>query len=140
MIYTPKTIDNYQFVSILVTSAQNRYYFPDLPNLRHVKTTAINAYFANFLAKDRDGISLCPTNYNNAFLTLNINGEEAISKVDLMRFNPIAGNITYWNASGQTPLKDVVIDFSKSYVEFATGIAFPAAPFSFAFGVFYSKI
>lgn len=137
MIFQQQLLDNYQFVTIPVLAQQNRYYFPDLPNLRHVKTSSISFYFATTLAKDINNIPLVPTSATSAFLTLTSNNEEVIQKLDLMLFNPISSNITYWNNTGVLPLDDLVFDFSKSYVEFASGVAFPAAPFSFAFGVFY---
>lgn len=140
MIYSQELLDNYQFVSISVAAQQNRYYFPDLPNLRRVKTTSISFYFATTLAKDINNIPLVPTGYNSAYLTLVSDNIEKIQKLDLMLFNPISSNITAWNNTGALPLGERIFDFSKSYVEFATGIAFPAAPFCFAFGVFYKYL
>jgi len=137
MQYNTKPYENYQFVSIQMQSAQGRYYFPDLPNLREVYTTAIVFYPYNISPTDNNGFA-GSLGYTNAFLTLNSNGEEFIQKLGLINLITIAQNAKQ-NLFGLTTFPNVKIQYQKSYVEMAYGTSVPTFPSCFEFGIYYSR-
>jgi hypothetical protein len=137
MIYNTKPFENYQFVSIQMQSAQGRYYFPDLPNLREVYTTGIIFY----------PVTISPTDVNkfpasaqagNCYITLNCNGEEFVQKLSLINLITMNTNGTQ-NPFGLTTLPNVKIQYQKSYVEIAYGQTLSTFPSCWQFGVYYSK-
>lgn len=141
MIIREYAIKNYQFVTIQInqSNAVNRQYFPDLPNLRDVYTTAIVVYTAGQFLKDINNVSPITTNnYNKCFLTINVDGNEVIQNLDLKHLQPQASNGNAYNASGVLPLAPVKIDYQKSYVNIASGNnTGSTVPFSFCFGIYY---
>ena len=137
MLYSTKPFENYQFVSIQMQASAGRYYFPDLPNLRQVYTTALIFYTDQISQKDINGFS-ATTQYPNAYLTLNANGEEFIQKLELITFNTMYSNLVQ-NMSGLVTLPNVQIQYQKSYVEMAYGATAPTFPSCFQFGVYYSR-
>lgn len=141
MFITENKIANYQLVRVQINSAQSRYYFPDLPNLRDAITTNIVSYNdRNFTTDINNVTNVSSVAYGTAFLTLYANGMEFIQKADVAAFAPIAGNNRFSNTNGTFNIKPTNIDFSKSYIEIANistlGLTFP---FSFSFGIWYIK-
>ena len=145
MIYNTTPLYNYQFVSVQVNSIQSRYYFPDLPNLRDVKTYQISAYNADFLPNDINNVPCVNfLDFNQCFITLYANGREIFQRLDLLYFCTIIGYNPLSNAKGQfggaLPLDYLKIDYSKSFIEFPSGVApTTATPFVFPFGIYYIK-
>jgi hypothetical protein len=136
-IQTP--IINYQLVTIPVNQTQTRYYFPDLPNLRDVKTYKISAFHLGLISKDINGVGLVPqADFNASYITLYSGGFEFVQKIGLSVFNNIALQTNAVNENGTLGLTPVEIDFSKSFVEVAPSITV-TPPFSFMFGVYYAK-
>lgn len=136
MIYTPQPVDNYQLVSINMTSSQSKYYFPDLPNLRKVKTIGMSAYIPTLITTDNNGVSLS-TNYNRVYVTLVTGNDEFISKMDLIHFNGIYSKIGFGSCNGLFQLNEPEIFWSKSYVEYGQGTLPAAVPSCLCFGVYY---
>ena len=145
MIYEQTPVYNYQNVSIVVNNSQSRYYFPDLPNLRDVKTFAISSYTFETFPNDINSVPLIQgLQFEHAFLTLYAEGREVFQRLDLMYFNPIkvsAGSSPSYNTSGSLPLDNLKLDFSKSFVEFNSGYTggYSGTTFCFNFGVYYIK-
>jgi hypothetical protein len=143
MIFQEYQVFNYQFVTIQVNTASvtARQYFPDLPNLRNVRTLGIVAYNANVFTKDNNGVSIVDVaQFVNSSLTLTVGNEEVIQNLDLQYFNPIMGQNAQFNPSGVMPLNGQRFDFSKSYVTLTTGQPGSATvPYSYAFGIYYVK-
>jgi hypothetical protein len=141
MITTQNRIQNYQFVSIAATSAQDRYYFPDLPNLRNVITHRIVSYHVGHFTNDINNQPMVTQAvFNSSFLTINSNGTEVIQKLDLACFNTVVTKNAYANQNGVFELQPMMIDFSKSYVTIGQGtILVPTFPYVYAFGIYYSK-
>jgi hypothetical protein len=138
MTYNTKPFENYQFVSIQMQSAQGRYYFPDLPNLREVYTTGIIFYPPNISPNDVNNFT-ATGGYINSYITLNCNGEEFIQKLGLINLITISQN-NKQNLFGLTTLPNVKIQYQKSYIEPAYGLSSPISfPSCFQFGVYYSK-
>lgn len=138
MNYNQRTLVNYQFVSVLISSSgQPRYYFPDLPNLRDVITTNIVAYNPAIMATDPNGLSLSSAASANCFLTLTVGNNEVISKLDLPSLTPIAsGTGSYSSFNGNFALQPTIFDYSKSYVEVYNPSTLIANNV-FCFGIYY---
>jgi len=138
MNYNNKVIDLYQFISIPITAAAGKYFFPDLPNLRNVNTYGFASYNPTIITTDNTGVSL-DTNYTRVFVTLVTDNEEFIQKMDLSAFTAIAGDTGYYNPSGMFQIDNKKISFAKSYVEYAFGTAAIGYPRVLCFGVYYSE-
>lgn len=141
MLITSKKIQQYQFVSIAALQSQDRYYFPDLPNLRNVLTHKIVAYNVSLFSNDINNQPMVTEAvFHSSYLTINVNGTENIQRLDLNMFNTVAARNSHANMNGSVELSPVNIDFSKSYVSIAQGtILTPVYPFVYAFGIYYSK-
>lgn len=148
MIYEQTPVYNYQNVSIVVNNTQSRYYFPDLPNLRDVKTFAISAYQNNQFPIDINSVPLIsPSQLAHSFITLYADGREVFQRLDLMYLNVIkasdttSGAYPQYNTSGSLPLDNLKLDFSKSFIEFNSGYTggYSGTTFCFNFGVYYIK-
>ena len=145
MIYNTTPLYNYQFVSVQVNSVQSRYYFPDLPNLRDVKTYCISAYNSNILQRDINAVpTVNQTDFSNTFITLYANNREVFQRLDMQYFltlvNYGAWANNYASFTGSLALDYLKIDFSKSFIEFASGYTpTTVTPYVFPFGVYYIK-
>ena len=147
MIYDQKPVYNYQNVSIVINNSQTRYYFPDLPNLRTVKTFSISAYHNEIFPVDINSVPLIAlSGFNRAFITLYANGREVYQRLDLMYLNPIntmdstSGPSPNHNPSGSFPMDNLELDFSKSFVEFSSGTnPYTGTTFCLNFGIYYIK-
>lgn len=131
---------NFQFVSIAVTNESNKYFFPDLPNLRSdVYIQRIHTYFAPTLFADINKV-ICTGGTEGGSvgtITLNKGSDEIIKDLDLNLLNPFQGDNVVYNTQGSLLLDNIVIDFSKSYVQIRQQDTTP--PFSICFGIFYIK-
>jgi hypothetical protein len=145
MIYNTTPLYNYQFVSVQINSAQSRYYFPDLPNLRDVKTYCISSYNSNILQRDINGVpTVNQTDFSNSFITLYANNREVFQRLDMQYFltliNYGAFPNNYASYTGSLPIDYLKIDFSKSFIEFASGYTpSTTTPYVFPFGIYYIK-
>lgn len=145
MIYNTTPLYNYQFVSVQVNSAQNRYYFPDLPNLRDVKTYCISAYNRNILQRDINGVqTVLQTDFSNSFITLYANNREVFQRLDMQYFLTLINYSAFPNNfasyTGSLPIDYLKIDYSKSFIEFASGYTpTSTTPYVFPFGIYYIK-
>lgn len=138
MLFNNNPVDNFQLFSVRFNAAANKYYFPDLPNLRDVYTTGITVYPRGVLGTDDGGIST-DSNYMRCYMTLVEGNEEFIQKIDIVQMNPIAVDATFSSNQGQFLIANKKIHFSKSYVEFAYGQTASAFPTCLVIGVYYSK-
>lgn len=139
MLLNTKKTANYQFVSVQINGLQNRYYFPDLPNLRNVRTHKIVAYNTRNFTVDINNVANVTTGiFQSSYVTLYANGFEFIQKMDLISLSTLQGYNVYSNQNGSIALAPVEIDFSKCYIELTktTPLSYP---FSFTFGVYYNK-
>lgn len=141
MTATNNPLLNYQFVSLQANAIQERYYFPDLPNLRDAKIYRMVCYSSNQFSVDINNVSLANLSIiNSSYITINSNGIEVIQKLDLTTFVTNASANTFTNMNGSFDLSPMYIDFSKSYVQLSQGAAIsPTVPFVYAFGIYYSK-
>jgi hypothetical protein len=77
------------------------------------------------------------------FLTLYSEGRERIMKLDCAYLK----NLNYTNPNGYSSIKDgrfnfggIKVDFSKSFVQYASGSTPQTPPYSFLFGIFYTPM
>jgi len=141
MITTNTPLLNYQFVSLQANALQERYYFPDLPNLRNAKVYRIVTYNESNFTNDINNVALVNSAaFASSYITINSNGLEVIQKLDLTIFKTIASTNNNTNINGSVDLLPINIDFSKSYVQIANPSAITITfPFVYAFGIYYSK-
>jgi hypothetical protein len=140
MLNTEFKIPNYQFVTVQADVSQNRYYFPDLPNLRDVLTVKIVSYNDRNFRDDINNIPVVDIDvYRNSTFTLYSKGSEFLQKIDLMLFNTISTQNLYCNQNGTVGLKPIEIDFSKSYIENLGTVPALGYPYSYCFGIYYFK-
>lgn len=132
---------NYEFVSVNVpaNSTATRYYFPDLPNLRYVSLVNIEAYSAEAITTDPNGLAVSPlADFKGAFLVLYANERENIFRVPLVALNRVVpdqsnyvpGVQNLYEYSGQK------VTYPKSYVQLGAAPSV-ATSFNFCFGIFY---
>jgi hypothetical protein len=145
MIYNTTPLYNYQFVSLQINSITSRYYFPDLPNLRDVKTYCISTYNSDFIEQDINNVNIISrSDMSHAYITLYAENREKFQRLDLSYFCTLinyAGLVAnYGSWSGSLPIDFLKIDFSKSFIEFNSGYT-PATtpPFVIPFGIYYIK-
>jgi hypothetical protein len=131
---------NYQFVSITVQNETSKYFFPDLPNLRgDVYIQRIHVYMAPTLSADVNKVNNISGLGGGALgtLTLNKGSDEIFKDLDLNLLNPFQGDNVIYNTQGSLYLDNIIIDFSKSFVQILASATTP--PFSICFGIFYIK-
>lgn len=138
MTYSNYQTENYQLVSVLLPAAQQRYYFPDLPNLREVFTYGICAYTRTLFQYDNNGVSQ-DDRYNRVYVTLVNSGEEVIQKMDLISMVSISADAGWGSNNGLFMIGGQKIQYNKSYIEYGFGTSPSAYPSVLTFGVYYSR-
>lgn len=156
MTYTQDTLDNFLNVQIVVTSLNDKYYFPDLPQLRTAKITGISFYpklsFGNNV--DVNNVPLLNiTDSLKAFLTLYSGDVQKVQNLPLLKMKNLYmelvdgggasedfNEVMRGNQEGIFGLDDLVIDFSKSYVQLASNQTIVGTlPRSINFGIYYKQ-
>lgn len=147
MQYNTQPIYNLLQVQITVTNnaAGGKFYFPDLPQLRDAKIYGIVYQPANLLSKDVNNVNLVTiADTSSCYLTLYSGNKEAIQQLPLVKLisygqNATAGN-TFASADGIFNLNNLIIDFSKSFVQLGAGVSLTTTlPASFMFSIYYIK-
>lgn len=139
--YSNYPLYNYINIQIIVSQAVSggRYYFPDIPQLRDAKIQAVSFYGAGLtpISKDYNNVTVM----NNAdalrsFVTLYSGNKEAIQNLPILKLVNVTTDTG--NVDGLFTVDNLKVDFSKSYVNFASGYT-PTTPlnFSIMFGVYY---
>jgi hypothetical protein len=140
-IFKPKPFDYFKLAFIKVNAAQQRYYFPDLPELRNVLLDSISFYSASIFPVNKEGVGLLNTALNlPIFLTLYSEGRERIQKLDCSYLSSIALSNTFTSNDARFNFNGMKVDFSKSYVQYSSASTPQAAPYSFLFGIFYTPV
>lgn len=140
-IFKTKAFDYFKLAFIKVSVAQQRYYFPDLPELRNVRLDAICFYSAGIFPVNKEGVNLVSTALNlPVFLTLYSEGRERVQKLDCSYLQSIALTNTFTSNDSRLNFNGMKVDFSKSYVQYSSASTPQTPPYSFLFGIFYSPI
>jgi hypothetical protein len=140
---TYSTSPLYNYINIQLTVNQNtgRFYFPDYPQLRDAKIQAISYYAVwSGMSKDINNVNLLGNgDIVNAYLTLYSGNKEAIQNLPLIKLVNVTAQQS-GNNDGLFTIDNLMVDFSKSYVEFANGYTpVTTLPYSFEFGIYYTK-
>lgn len=139
--YSTSPLYNFINVQLVVTSNTGKTYFPDLPQLRTAKIQAISLYQTNSgMTKDINNVNLLNANDTaRCFLTLYSGNKEAIQNLPLYKLVNTTTALV-GNNDGLFQFDNLVVDFSKSYIQFANGYTpTTVLPYSLEFGVYYTK-
>lgn len=140
-IFKAKAFDYFKLAFIKVNALQQRYYFPDLPELRNVRLDSMSFYSASIFPVNKEGVPLVNTALNlPVFLTLYSEGRERVQKLDCSYLQSIALSNTFTSNDSRFNFNGMKVDFSKSYVQYSGGSTPQAPPYSFLFGIFYTPI
>jgi hypothetical protein len=132
-------IDRFEAVEISVPSGSTltRFYFPDLPNLRNAKITAIQIYTAGTItATPLTGSTPVTTaDLKKSFLTLYEGDLQLIYNVPMLNFNSIVNSAADPYSFELPAINGITISWVKSYVVLPTALATTGVAYSF--GVYY---
>lgn len=140
-IFKTKTLDYFKLAFIKVNAAQQRYYFPDLPELRNVRLDSISFYSASMFPVNKEGVPLLNTALNlPVFLTLYSDGRQKVQKLDCSYLNSIALSNNFTSNDARINFNGMKVNFSKSYVQYSSASTPQTPPYSFLFGIWYTPI
>jgi len=132
-------IDRYEAVEISVPSGSTltRFYFPDLPNLRNAKITAIQVYTAGSItATPLTGSTPVTTaDLKKSFLTLYEGDLQLIYNTPMVGLNNIVNSAADPYSFELPAINGITISWVKSYVVLPTALATTGVAYSF--GVYY---
>ena len=132
-------LERFESVEIAVPSSSTltRFYFPDLPNLRNAKVTAIQVYTAGSItATPLTGSTPVTTaDMKKSFLTLYQGDLQLIYNMPMVGLNSIVNSATDPYRFQPPILEDITISWVKSYVSLPTALATTGVAYSF--GVYY---
>lgn len=156
MTYSQESLDNYLNVQIVVNNLNDKYYFPDLPQLRTARISGISFYPKLSFGNSRDVNNVPLLNMYDAlkcFITLYSGDEQKIQNLPLLKMKnlyqevvdgggpgELGDEVMRGNQEGIFSLDDLVIDFSKSYVQLASNqTIIGTLPKSINFGIYYKQ-
>jgi hypothetical protein len=132
-------IDRFEAVEISVPSGSTltRFYFPDLPNLRNAKITAIQVYTAGTItATPLTGSTPVTTaDLKKSFLTLYEGDLQLIYNTPMLGLNNIVNSAADPYTFELPAINGITISWVKSYVVLPTALATTGVAYSF--GVYY---
>jgi hypothetical protein len=132
-------IDRFEEVEISVPSGSTltRFYFPDLPNLRNAKITAIQVYTAGTItATPLTGSTPVTTaDLKKSFLTLYEGDLQLIYNTPMLGLNNIVNSAADPYSFELPAINGITISWVKSYVVLPTALATTGVAYSF--GVYY---
>lgn len=121
-------IQNCELVEVKITNtSQQRFNFPDIPNIKGKRVTAIQVFKASDIAKSPSGLNLLGTGtsaaFGDAFVTLHTAGKEKIKELPLTALHTASNNGLMKNFGESDKQKGyipgVLIDPQKSIVSFS---------------------
>lgn len=133
-------IERFEAVEIAVPSGSTltRFYFPDLPNLRNAKITAIQVYTAGTItATPLTGSTPVTTaDLKKSFLTLYEGDLQLVYNVPMLNFNNMVTGATPDPYTFELPaVNGITISWVKSYVTLPSALA--TTNVAYSFGVYY---
>lgn len=132
-------IERFEAVEIAVPtgSTLTRFYFPDLPNLRNAKVTAIQIYTAGTItATPLTGSTPVTTaDLKKSSLTLYEGDLQLVYNIPLLNFNNIVNSATDPYIFELPAINGMTISWVKSYVNLPTALA--TTNVAYSFGVYY---
>jgi hypothetical protein len=139
--YSTSPLYNLLNIQLTVTTNTGKFYFPDYPQLRDAKIQAISLYSEiSGMTKDINNVNLLNiADSGYAYLTLYSGNKEDIQNLPLYKLANISQTQKGSN-DGLFQLDNLIVDFSKSFIQFASGYApTTVLPYSFQFGIYYTK-
>jgi hypothetical protein len=132
-------IERFEAVEINVptSSTLTRFYFPDLPNLRNAKITAIQVYTAGTItATPLTGSTPVTTaDLKKSFLTLYEGDLQLVYNVPMLNFNNIVNSAADPYTFELPNVNGITVSWVKSYVNLPTALA--TTNVAYSFGVYY---
>jgi hypothetical protein len=132
-------IDRFEAVEIAVptSSTLTRFYFPDLPNLRNAKITAIQVYTAGTItATPLTGSTPVTTaDLKKSFLTLYEGDLQLVYNTPMLGLNNIVNSASDPYTFELPAVNGITISWVKSYVVLPTALATTGVAYSF--GIYY---
>ena len=133
-------IERFEAVEINVptSSTLTRFYFPDLPNLRNAKITAIQVYTPGTITATplTGSTPVTLADLKKSFLTLYEGDLQLIYNVQMLNFNNMVTGATPDVYTFELPaINGITISWVKSYVVLPTALATTGVAYSF--GVYY---
>jgi hypothetical protein len=132
-------IERFEAVEINVPSGSTltRFYYPDLPNLRNAKITAIQVYTAGTItATPLTGSTPVTTaDLKKSTLTLYEGDLQLVYNIPLLNFNNIVNSAADPYTFELPVVNGMTISWVKSYVNVPTALATTGVAYSF--GVYY---
>jgi hypothetical protein len=133
-------IERFEAVEIPVPSGSTltRFYFPDLPNLRNAKISAIQVYTAGTItATPLTGSTPVTTaDLKKSFLTLYQGDLQLVYNVPMISLNNIVNSATDPYVFELPAVNGITVSWVKSYVTLPTALATTGVAYSF--GVYYN--
>jgi hypothetical protein len=134
-------IERFEAVEINVPSGSTltRFYFPDLPNLRNAKISAIQVYTAGSItATPLTGSTPVTTaDLKKSFLTLYQGDLQLVYNVPMIYLNNMVTSATPDPYTFELPaINGITVSWVKSYVNLPTALATTGVAYSF--GVYYN--
>ena len=133
------TVKRFEAVEIPVAtgSTLTRFYFPDLPNLRNARITAIQIYTPGTLTASPLTGSTLPTiaDLKKSFLTLYEGDLQLLYNIPVLAFNNIVNSATDPYVNDPLDISGITISWTKSYINLPTALTTTGVAYSF--GVYY---
>jgi hypothetical protein len=133
-------IERFEAVEINVPSGSTltRFYFPDLPNLRNAKISAIQVFTAGTItATPLTGSTPVTTaDMKKSFLTLYQGDLQLVYNVPMITLNNIVNSAADPYTFELPAINGITVSWVKSYVNLPTALATTGVAYSF--GVYYN--
>jgi hypothetical protein len=132
-------IERFEAVEIPVASGSTltRFYFPDLPNLRNAKITAIQIYTAGTISATplTGSTPVTTADLKKTSLTLYEGDLQLLYNIPVLNFNSIVNSATDPYTFELPAINGITISWVKSYVVLPSALATTGV--AYAFGVYY---
>ena len=125
-------------ISVPTGSTLTRFYFPDLPNLRNAKISAIQVYTAGTItATPLTGSTPVTTaDLKKSFLTLYQGDLQLVYNVPMISLNNIVNSATDPYTFELPAVNGITVSWIKSYVSLPSALATTGVAYSF--GAYYN--
>jgi hypothetical protein len=133
-------IERFEAVEISVPSGSTltRFYFPDLPNLRNSKISAIQVYTAGTISATplTGSTPVTTADLKKSFLTLYQGDLQLVYNVPMISLNNIVNSAADPYTFELPAVNGITVSWVKSYVSLPTALATTGVAYSF--GVYYN--
>lgn len=132
-------IERFEAVEINVPtgSTLTRFYFPDLPNLRNAKITAIQVYTAGSISATplTGSTPVTTADLKKSTLTLYEGDLQLVYNIPMLNFNSLVNSAADPYTFELPAINGLTLSWVKSYVNVPTALA--TTNVAYSFGVYY---